>query len=72
MTAFNNLDRLYAELENLDRVDLVTGAIYREQAQDILANPAIALTVRKAIADLLTQANQRIAMMTTAKSEDSY
>jgi len=72
MANFNKFDRLYAELENLDRVDVVTGAIYREQAQDILANPAIALTIRKAIADLLMQANHTIAMSATTGSENSY
>ncbi|NJO93507.1 MAG: hypothetical protein HC820_02475 [Hydrococcus sp. RM1_1_31] len=72
MATFNQFDRLYAELENLDRVDPLMGAIYREQAQAILANPAIALTIRKAIADLLMQANQRLAMSATTGSENSY
>jgi hypothetical protein len=66
-----SLDVIYAELERLDRVDAVTGAIYRKQAQEILADPAIALNVKVAIADLLFQANRRLTLASTV-NEDSY
>lgn len=65
------LNTLSAELAQLDRVDLVESAIYREQAQEVLANPKIALKMRTAIADLLSQANQLLALQ-TAGGEDSY
>jgi hypothetical protein len=74
MALLSYWDKIYAELEQLDRVDPVTGAIYREQAQKILADPNIALKIRQAIADLLCQANQRLSLASTASagSEDSY
>ena len=62
---------LYAHLEQLDRDDPVQSAAYREQAQDILANPNIALKIRTAIADLLLQANQQLTLKTVG-GEDSY
>jgi hypothetical protein len=64
-------DKICAELEQLDRVDTVTGAIYRKQAQEILADTSIALKIRQAIADLLFQANRRLGTATTG-NEDSY
>lgn len=68
---FTSLDTIYSELQRLDEVDPVTGAIYRERAQDILATPTIALKIRAAIADLLIQANQQLTMKTVG-GEDSY
>jgi hypothetical protein len=62
---------LYAHLEELDRDDPVESATYREQAQEILANPSIALKIRTAIADLLLQANQQLSLKNVG-SEDSY
>ena len=61
----------YAQLEQLDREDPVESATYREQAQEILANPNIALKIRTAIADLLLQANQQLSLKTVG-GEDSY
>jgi hypothetical protein len=62
---------LYTHLEQLDGSDPVQSATYREQAQDILANPNIALKIRTAIADLLMQANQQLTLKTVG-GEDSY
>lgn len=62
---------LYAHLEQLDRYDPVESATYREQAQDILGNPNIAIKIRTAIADLLLQANQQLSLKTVG-GEDSY
>ena len=58
-------------LKKIDEVDPVTGALYRQEAQDVLATPKIALKIRQAIAELLNQANRQLAMK-TAGSEDSY
>jgi hypothetical protein len=62
---------LYTHLEQLDRDNPVESADYREQAQEILANPNIALKIRTAIADLLLQANQQLTLKTVG-GEDSY
>lgn len=62
---------IYTHLEQLDGNDPVESATYREQAQDILANPNIALKIRTAIADLLMQANQQLTLKTVG-GEDSY
>ena len=64
-------DSIYCDLQKIDEVDPVTGAVYRERAQDILATPSIALKIRKAIAERLIQANQELALETVS-SEESY
>ncbi|MCU0535775.1 MAG: hypothetical protein MUD14_17950 [Hydrococcus sp. Prado102] len=71
MKPIADTDKICAELERLDRVDTVTGAVYRKQAQDILADTSIALKIRQAIADRLFQANRRLGTTTTG-NEDSY
>jgi hypothetical protein len=65
------IDTIYGDLQKIDEVDAVTGAIYRERAQDIIATPSIALKIRKAIAERLIQANQELALETVT-SEESY
>lgn len=62
---------VYSNLKKIDRVDLVTSALYREQAQDILATPSIELKLRTAIAERLNHVNQELALQTVG-SEDSY
>ncbi|HBB31156.1 MAG TPA: hypothetical protein DDZ80_01935 [Cyanobacteria bacterium UBA8803] len=62
---------VYANLQKIDQVDPLTSAVYREQAQEVLATPSIELRLRRAIADLLNRANQELAMKTVT-SEDSY
>lgn len=62
---------VFDNLQNLDRVDKVTSAIYREQAQEILATPTIELATRIAIAEKLQSANRLLAMQ-TIENEDSY
>lgn len=71
MSTLSALDDFCRELQKIEEADPVTSAIYREQAQDILATPTIALKVRTAIADYLSQINQRLALKTVEK-EDSY
>jgi hypothetical protein len=66
-----SLKNIYHNLRLLDRVDIVTSAMYRQQAQEVLADPDISQTWRQAIANRLYQANRQLEMMATG-SEDSY
>lgn len=63
--------KVCTNLETIDQVDLVTGAIYRQEAQEILATPTVALTDRTAVADSLVTANQLLSTKTVLK-DDSY
>jgi hypothetical protein len=65
------IERLSTELLELDRASTDTGADLRQQAQEVLAEPSIALPVREAIADSLSQANQLLTLKTVGR-EDSY
>ncbi|MEB3160535.1 MAG: hypothetical protein VKL20_03640 [Synechocystis sp.] len=65
------IDTLCHALETLDQAEMVEGAEYRQQAQDLLASPSVALRIKTAIADLLMQANQRFVLK-TVKGEESY
>lgn len=58
-------------LKQLEQVNTVQSALYREEAQKVLADDSISLQVRRAIADRLNQANHDLALH-TAGSEDSY
>ncbi|WP_055074027.1 hypothetical protein [Pseudanabaena sp. 'Roaring Creek'] len=64
-------ETVYENLNQLDQVDLTTSAVYREMAQDVLANPEVNFNVREAIADRLNQANQQLINTTVSKT-DSY
>jgi hypothetical protein len=63
--------KVYANLKHIDEVDFVTGAIYRQLAQDVLAESKISLGRRMVIANRLAQANHFLGM-TTASNGDSY
>jgi CRP-like cAMP-binding protein len=63
--------RVYSQLRKLDRLDITSSALTRELAQDILANPAVSLAMRQAIADRLSRANNRLGLQATA-DDDSY
>ena len=63
--------QVYSQLRKLDQVDVATSALYRELAQDILANPEVSLAMRQAISERLIRANNRLGMQATA-DEDSY
>ncbi|MEB3228639.1 MAG: hypothetical protein VKJ27_09660 [Synechocystis sp.] len=65
------IDTLCHALETLDQAETLEGAKFRQQAQDVLASPSVALRLKTAIADLLMQANQRFALK-TVKGEESY
>jgi hypothetical protein len=58
-------------LDMLENADVATGAIYRQEAQDILADPGINLTDKQAIADKLNHANHLLEMRTVV-GDDSY
>ncbi len=60
-----------SHLQHIDEVDAVQGAVYREEAQDVLADNHVSLKWRKAIADRLNQANHDLALHTVS-SEESY
>ena len=64
-------ETVYANLNQLDQVDLTTSAEYREMAQEVLADSGVACDVREAIADRLNQANQQL-INTTVRKTDSY
>ena len=66
-----HIDTLCQALETLYQAETVQGADYRQQAQDILASPSVALRIKTAIADLLMQANQRFVLK-TVRGEESY
>lgn len=62
---------VYENLDLLEQVDVSQSADYREQAQEILADPEVSMTWRQAIADRLRQANLLLAKRTVT-SGDSY
>ena len=69
-TSSDNIETVYQNLELLDRVDAPTSALYRQSAQDLLANPEISLEWRKAISDRLNLANHELTIH--AVGDDSY
>ncbi|MBD0346718.1 MAG: hypothetical protein ICV63_18210 [Coleofasciculus sp. Co-bin14] len=64
-------ETVYDNLSLLERVDVATSALYRQLAQEVLANPEVSLTWRQAIADRLNRANHLLAMVTVG-NDDSY
>jgi actin-like ATPase involved in cell morphogenesis len=46
-----SLETIYENLNQLDQVDLTTSAVYREMAQEVLADSAVNCDVREAIAE---------------------
>lgn len=58
-------------LDMLESADVTTGAVYREEAQDVLADPGVSLPVKQAIADKLNHANHLLEMRTVI-GDDSY
>jgi hypothetical protein len=65
------IESLCHALETLDQAETLVGADYRQQAQEILASPAVTSPTKTAIADLLMEANQRFALK-NVKGEESY
>jgi hypothetical protein len=62
---------VYHNLRLLDRVDIVTSAIYRQQAVEALADPDLSPVWQQAIANRLYQAN-RLLTRQSVTTEDSY
>jgi hypothetical protein len=62
---------VYSEIKKIDEVDSATSALYRQHAQEVLAEPEISLGRRLVIAKRLMQANQFLGMK-TADQGDSY
>jgi hypothetical protein len=61
----------YHNLRLLESVDAATSAIYRQLAQEVLANPDVTLVWRMAIANRLNRANHLLGMQTVTDN-DSY
>jgi hypothetical protein len=66
-----SLQTVYDNLEKIDRVDATTSAMYRQSAQEVLADPEISLEWRKAISDRLNQVNHELTVHTRV-DDDSY
>jgi hypothetical protein len=64
-------EKVYDELKLLDQADIASGALYRQHAQEILADPKVSLSWRQAIAERLNQANRLLAIL-TVETGDSY
>lgn len=62
---------VFEHLKQLEKVDAVQSAEYREEAQEVLADDTVSLKLRGEIADRLNQANHDLALH-AATSEDSY
>jgi hypothetical protein len=66
-----SLQTVYDNLEQIDRVDATTSAMYRQSAQEVLANPEISLEWRKAISDRLNLVNHELTVHAHV-DDDSY
>ena len=66
-----SLQTIYNNLEHIDRVDPTTSAIYRQSAQEVLADPEISLEWRKAISDRLNRVNHELTVHAHV-DDDSY
>lgn len=64
-------ETVYENLEQLEQVDTVRSAFYRQQAQEVLADLRVSLRWRQAISDRLLQANHLLELQ-TVHGDDSY
>lgn len=62
---------IYENLNDLERVDVVTSARYRQLAQAVLADPDVSETLRQNIAERLQQANHLLALK-SVDGDESY
>ncbi|MBX2865755.1 MAG: hypothetical protein KTR27_19560 [Leptolyngbyaceae cyanobacterium MAG.088] len=62
---------IYENLNDLEKVDIVTSARYRQLAQAVLADTSINETLRQNIAERLQQANHLLAIK-TVDGDESY
>jgi hypothetical protein len=63
--------KVYNKLKSLEQMDVTSGALYRQLAQEILADPKVSLKWREAIAERLNQANRFLAKR-NVETGDSY
>ena len=66
-----SLQTVYDNLAQIDRVDTTTSAMYRQSAQEVLADPEISLEWRKAISDRLNKVNHELTVHAHV-DDDSY
>ena len=62
---------IYENLNDLEKVDTVTSARYRQLAQAVLADPSVSETLRQNIAERLQQANHLLALK-SVDGDESY
>ncbi|WP_199316742.1 hypothetical protein [Chroococcidiopsis sp [FACHB-1243]] len=62
---------IYHNLRLLEQVNAATSAVYRQLAQEVLADPEVELVWRQAIANRLNHANHLLEMQ-MANDNDSY
>jgi hypothetical protein len=62
---------VYNNLKLLEHVDISSSALYRQQAQEVLADTGVSLRWRQAIAQRLNLANHWLTLL-TANEDDSY
>jgi len=65
------LRSVYADLKRIDEVDVETSALFRQRAQEVLAQSDFSLARRQVVAKRLMQANQFLGMNSTIEG-DSY
>ena len=66
------IQTIYDRLHAIDQVDLVTSALYRQRAQEILADLDINFNSRQLIADRLNEAHHLLGMSSVRNSDHSY
>lgn len=66
-----SLQTVYDNLNLLEQGDVAKSALYRELAQEVIADPSISLNWRQAISERLNYANHMLAMHTVGNN-DSY
>ncbi|MGD1950714.1 MAG: hypothetical protein ACFB14_13870 [Leptolyngbyaceae cyanobacterium] len=62
---------IYENLSELEKVDVITSARYRQLAQAVLADPTVNETLRQNIAERLQQANHLLAIK-NVEGDESY
>ncbi|MEA5464392.1 hypothetical protein [Leptothoe sp. PORK10 BA2] len=62
---------VYENLNDLEKVDVVTSARYRQLAQEVLADLTVSETLRQNIAERLQQANHLLAIR-SVEGDESY
>jgi hypothetical protein len=60
---------VYSNLARITEVDVETGAVYRQQAQEILADPTVQLPVKQWMADRLISVNHDLEMQVVGPDE---